>query len=177
MLEIVIEDNRPQFEILGHNGNTLLEGDDVNNILVDFCIKKFYYQYKINIDTLNKENIIARKRLKDACERTKKNLSYQNKTKINIESLFKDKDFQLEIIRPKFEDLCKKKFEEIIKLIQVVLTISNLKKEDIDEILLVGGSTRIPKIEEILKEFFEKNKNIINKSINPDEVVAYGTTL
>ena len=175
-LKIIKDDENPTFEILGHSGNTLLGGDDFDDILVKYCIQSFKKEFKIDINNRNKEDLKARKRLKIACERAKRILSFQPETRISIESLYNDNDLLLAITRAKFEDLCREKFKEMIKPIEDALKFSGLNKKDIDEIVLVGGSTRIPKVEEMIKEFFGKNKKIC-KSINPDEVVAYGATL
>ena len=161
---------------MGHSGNTLLGGDDFDDILVKYCIQSFKKEFKIDINNRNKEDLKARKRLKIACERAKRILSFQPETRISIESLYNDNDLLLAITRAKFEDLCREKFKEMIKPIEDALKFSGLNEKDIDEIVLVGGSTRIPKVEEMIKEFFGKNKKIC-KSINPDEVVAYGATL
>lgn len=175
-LKIIKDDEGPQFEILGHSGNTLLGGDDFDDILVKYCIQVFKKEFKIDINNRNSEDLKARKRLKNACERAKKLLSFEPETRISLESLYNDNDLLLPITRAKFEDLCREKFKEMIIPIEDALKFSGLEKEDIDEIVLVGGSTRIPKVEEKLKEFFGERKKIC-KSINPDEVVAYGATL
>lgn len=177
-LKIIKDKEGPQFKILGHCGNTHLGGDDFDDILVEYCIKKFNKKYKIPINNRNEEDIRARMRLKIACERAKKFLSSESETKIKIESLYNNKDLFLRIKRSKFEKKCKEKFlfEEMIKPIEDALKFSKLGKKDIDEIVLVGGSTRIPKVEETIKNFFGGKKKIC-KSINPDEVVAYGATL
>lgn len=161
---------------MGHSGNTLLGGDDFDDILVKYCIQVFKKEFKIDINNRNSEDLKARKRLKIACEKAKKLLSLELETRITLESLYNDNDLQLSITRAKFEDLCREKFKEMIIPIEDALKFSGLEKEDIDEIVLVGGSTRIPKVEEKLKEFFGERKKIC-KSINPDEVVAYGATL
>jgi len=175
-LKITMEDDEPQFDILGHSGNVLIGGDDFDNLLVDHCIQKFRNEYKIDINTRNESAIKARKRLKIACERAKKILSYQTQANINIESLYNDKDFQYTITRARFENLCKDIFKELIKPIDQALNVSNLEKNEIEEVVFVGGSSRIPKVEEIIRNYFGKNIKIC-KSINPDEIVAYGATL
>ena len=175
-LKIIKDDENPTFEILGHSGNTLLGGDDFDDILVKYCLQAFKKEFKIDINNRNKEDLKARKRLKIACERAKRILSFQPETRISIESLYNDNDLLLAITRAKFEDLCREKFKEMIKPIEDALKFSGLNEKDIDEIVLVGGSTRIPKVEEMIKEFFGGDKKIC-KSINPDEVVAYGATL
>ena len=175
-LTISIEDGEPQFEILGHSGNVLLGGDDLDNILVDHCIKVFKKGSDISINTRNTKDIKARKRLKNVCEKAKKILSYETQTTINIDNLYDDKDFTLTITRALFEELCKSKFKELIPPVEQALNVSKLEKKDIEEVLFVGGSSRIPKIEEIVREYFGKDIKIC-KSINPDEIVAYGATL
>lgn len=175
-LKIIKDDENPTFEILGHSGNTLLGGDDFDDILVKYCLQAFKKEFKIDINNRNKEDLKARKRLKIACERAKRILSLQPETRISIESLYNDNDLLLAITRAKFEDLCREKFKEMVKPIEDALKFSGLNKKDIDEIVFVGGSTRIPKVEEMIKEFFGGDKKIC-KSINPDEVVAYGATL
>ena len=175
-LKIIKDDEGPQFEILGHSGNTLLGGDDFDDILVKYCIQAFKKEFKIDINNRNSQDLKARKRLKNACERAKKILSFEPETRISIESLYNDNDLQISITRAKFEDLCREKFKEMIIPVEEALKCSILEKDDIDEVVLVGGSTRIPKVEEKLKEFFGEKKKFC-KSINPDEVVAYGATL
>lgn len=175
-LKIKMEDDEPQFDILGHSGNVLIGGDDFDNLLVEHCIQIFRNEYKIDINTRNENDIKARKRLKIACERAKKILSYETQANINIESLYDDKDFQYTITRARFENLCKKKFNELIQPIEKALEVSELEKNDIEEVVFVGGSSRIPKVEEIVRNYFG-NKIKICKSINPDEIVAYGATL
>jgi len=175
-LKIIIEEGEPQFDVLGHSGNVLIGGDDFDNILVEYCIKKFKEEYKIDINTRNKNDIKARKRLKIACERAKRILSFETQANINTESLYGDKDFQITINRALFEHLSNNKFKELIAPIEQALQVSNLEKEEIDEIIFVGGSSRIPKLEEIVRNFFGKKIKIC-KSINPDEIVAYGATL
>lgn len=175
-LKIIKDDEFPQIEIQGHSGNTLLGGDDFDDILVNHCIHLFKKEFKIDINNRNPEDLKARKRLKIACERAKKILSFQPETRIIIESLYNNHDLSCNITRVKFESLCNEKFKEMIKPVEDALKFSGLKKDDINEIVLVGGSTRIPKIEEKLKEFFGEKVKFC-KSINPDEVVAYGATL
>ena len=171
-----MEDEEPQFDILGHSGNVLIGGDDFDNILVDYCIKIFKETYKIDINTRNKDDIKARKRLIIACERAKRILSVETQANINIENLYHDKDLQLQITRALFEHLGNKKFKELIGPIDKTLKISNLQKDEIEEIIFVGGSFRIPKLEEIIRNYFGKQVKIC-KSLNPDEIVAYGATL
>ena len=117
-LKIIKDDENPTFEILGHSGNTLLGGDDFDDILVKYCLQAFKKEFKIDINNRNKEDLKARKRLKIACERAKRILSLQPETRISIESLYNDNDLLLAITRAKFEDLCREKFKEMVKPIE-----------------------------------------------------------
>ena len=135
-LKIIKDEDGTQFEILGHSGNTLLGGDDFDNILVDYCIDSFKKEYKIDINTRNIDDIKAKKRLKIACERAKKILSYQNETKINLDSLYKNKDFQIEITRAKFENLFKLLFDNMTKPIDEALKCSKLEKKILKKLYL-----------------------------------------
>ena len=150
-----------------------LGGEDFDNAIVQHCIEHF--KLKTSID-LNKEEYIKQKiRLKEHCEKAKRELSYKNETEIEVESIAKGKDLDLKLTRAKFEDLCKDLFNLCKEPIYEVLEKSGVEKNDIDEIVLVGGSTRIPKIQSILKELF--NGKELNKKLNPDEAVAYGATI
>ena len=170
------DEDGPEFRLKGHSGNTLLGGDDFDNKLIEHCINKFEKENNIKINRDSKDGKEALKRLKIVCEETKKILSTEKNHRIIIQSLYKNDDLNLKIDRVTFNHLCREYFEKIKEPIYEALKSSGFKKEDINEILLVGGSTRIPKIKEIISDYFgEKIK--INDSINPDEVVAYGATL
>jgi len=159
--------------VKSHSGKMHLGGEDFDNILVQYCIEIF--RYKTSID-LNKEEFLKQKlRLKEHCEKAKRELSYKNEVEIEVESIAKGKDLYLKITRAKFEDLCKDLFNLCKEPILEVLEKSGDERSDIDEIVLVGGSTRIPKIQSMLKEFF--NGKELNKKLNPDEAVAYGATI
>ena len=164
------------FDVLGHSGNINIGGDDFDYELINHCVQKFNTEHKIFISTSSKEGRLAIKYLKIHCEKAKRILSNEYKTSFAIKSLYNGKDFCITIKRAEFEDICKNLFDKIIEPIQKALKVSKLNKYDIDEVLLVGGSTRMPKIEEKLKDFFG-NKILIEKSYNPDELVAYGATL
>ena len=159
--------------VKSHSGKMHLGGEDFDNAIVQHCIEHF--KLKTSID-LNKEEYIKQKiRLKEHCEKAKRELSYKNETEIEVESIAKGKDLDLKLTRAKFEDLCKDLFNLCKEPIYEVLEKSGVEKNDIDEIVLVGGSTRIPKIQSILKELF--NGKELNKKLNPDEAVAYGATI
>ena len=162
--------------ILGHSGNIIIGGDDFDNILINHCINEFNKSNNIFINKSSKEGIKAIKRLKIQCERAKRILSYEYETTITINSLYNDIDFEALIKRSTFENICKDLFDKIIEPIQKVLRLSKMERYEIDQILLVGGSTRMPKIEEKIRDFFGEFIKI-EKRYNPDELVAYGATL
>ena len=154
------------------DGDTHLGGEDFDNKLVEYCINEF--QEEKGIDVSNNDR--AKMRLKIACEKAKQDLSDMEETDIELEGLAEGEDFEININRAKFNDLCDSLFTKCISCVKKALEKSKLKKEDIDDIVLVGGSTRIPKIQEKVKQFFNREKLIKNISIHPDEAVAIGAT-
>ena len=159
--------------VKSHSGKMHLGGEDFDNQLLQYCINQF--RAKTSID-LNKEEFIKQKtRLKEHCEKAKKKLSQHDEVEIEVESIAKGKDLYLKITRAKFEDLCKNIFEKCKLPLDEVLKDANCKPQDVDEIVLVGGSTRIPKIQQMLKDYFYGKE--LNKRLNPDEAVAYGATI
>ena len=169
----LLELEEDDITVKSHSGKMHLGGEDFDNILVNYCIAMFKKQTKID---LNQEEFKKqRMRLKKHCENAKIDLSYKTETEIEVESLANEKDFNLKLTRAKFEELCKHVFKVCIDPINEVLKNANENKENIDEIVLVGGSTRIPKIQEILKDYF--NGKELNTKLNPDEAVAYGATI
>ena len=159
------------YEVKATGGDTHLGGEDIDNILVDYFDGEFFKKTGKTIKTNKKATI----RLRNACERAKRNLSAATSTSIEIDSLIDGIDFYTSITRAKFEDLCKPIFDRTLKPVEQVLLDSKICKSDVDEIVLVGGSTRIPKIQNLLSEYF--NGKPVNKSINPDEAVAYGAAV
>jgi len=159
------------FEVKATSGDTHLGGEDFDNRLVQHFIKEFERKHKKEIG----KNPRALRRLRTACERAKRTLSSVTQTNIEIESFFEGIDFFTTITRAKFEELCIDLFRKCIKPVEDVLRESKLDKSKIHEIVLVGGSTRIPKVQSILQELF--NGKELCKSINPDEVVAYGAAV
>jgi len=159
------------FEVNATAGDTHLGGEDLDNILVNHFKNEFKRKHKKDISE-NKKSI---RRLKTACERAKRTLSSGTTASIELDSLFEGIDFFSNISRAKFESLCMNLFQKCIEPVQKVLTDSNTSKSEVHEIVLVGGSTRIPKIQELIKEFF--NGKELCKSINPDEAVAYGASV
>ena len=154
------------------DGDTHLGGEDFDNKLVQYCIDEFQEEKGINVSN----NDRAKMRLKIACEKAKHDLSAMQESEIELDGLAEGEDFVIKIDRAKFNDLCDSLFTKCISCVKKALEKSKLKKEDIDDIVLVGGSTRIPKIQEKVKQFFNREKLIKNISIHPDEAVAIGAT-
>lgn len=146
-------------------------GEDIDNTLVTHFASEFNKKYKTDVKTSAK----AMRRLKNACEAAKRTLSTASVANIEIDSLFEGNDFSSVLTRAKFENLCNDIFQRTMAPVEQVLKDSKLSKNEINEIVLVGGSTRIPKIQELLSAFF--NGKELNKSINPDEAVAYGAAV
>jgi molecular chaperone DnaK (HSP70) len=169
----LLELEKGDITVKSHSGKMHLGGEDFDNAIVQYCIEQF--RSKTSID-LNKEEFIKQKlRLKEHCEKAKRELSYKNETEIEVESIAKGKDLYLKLTRAKFEELCKDLFNLCKEPIMEVLEKSGDDRDDIDEIVLVGGSTRIPKVQSILKELFYGKQ--LNHRLNPDEAVAYGATI
>lgn len=159
------------FEVLATGGNPHLGGEDIDNALVKHFCNEFNRKHKKDITT----NPRALKRLKQACEKAKRNLSSSSQTSIELDSLYEGIDFQSSITRARFEELCIDYFRKCMDVVEDVMRDAKLSKGDIDEIVLVGGSSRIPKIQELLSTFF--NGKELCKSVNPDEAVAYGAAV
>ncbi|GJE99368.1 heat shock protein 70 [Phanerochaete sordida] len=158
------------FEVLATAGDTHLGGEDFDNRVMDYFIK----QYKKKTGTDVSKNLRALGKLKREVEKAKRTLSSQQSTRLEIESFENGNDFSETLTRAKFEELNMDLFRKTMKPVEQVLKDANLKKENIDEIVLVGGSTRIPKVQQLLKEYFGKEPS---KGINPDEAVAYGAAV
>ena len=159
------------FEVKATAGDTHLGGEDFDTIMVEYFMDEFKRKYKQDIS----ENKRAVRRLRTACERAKRTLSTATTASIEIDSLHDGVDFNTTISRAKFENLCDTLFRRTMLPVEQVLSDSKLSKSQIQEIVLVGGSTRVPKIQQLLSEFF--NGKELCKSINPDECVAYGAAV
>ena len=163
------------FEVKATSGNSHLGGEDFDNRLVTWCLKEFKTKNKnIDIESLMKNKKVLSK-LKSACERAKKLLSATSSTTIEVDSLFDGIDFKVILSRARFELLCVDDFKKCLEPVEQVLSDTKMPKNDVTDIVLVGGSTRIPKIRELLKEFF--NGKEPKQDINPDEAVAYGAAV
>ncbi|KZO95703.1 heat shock protein 70 [Calocera viscosa TUFC12733] len=159
------------FEVKATAGDTHLGGEDFDNRLVNHFVQEFKRKYKKDLSS----NARALRRLRTACERAKRTLSSAAQTSIEIDSLFEGIDFYTSITRARFEELCQDLFRSTLEPVEKVLRDSKIDKANVHEIVLVGGSTRIPRIIKLVSDFF--NGKEPNKSINPDEAVAYGAAV
>lgn len=159
------------FEVVATGGDVHLGGQDFDQRLVDYCVKDINTKYPL-YDFSNKKSM---KRLKNACERAKKILSTNTTTCIELECLIGDKDYCINISRAKFEHLCEDLFRKCISVVDQVLMDADMDRRNIDDVVLVGGSTRIPFIQNLLMNHFN-GKNLC-KSLHPDEAVAYGAAV
>lgn len=161
------------FEVKSTAGDTHLGGEDFDNEMVTFCVKDFNRKNKGSSGL--EENKRALRRLKTACELAKRTLSSSASATIEVDSLHEGIDFNMNISRARFEEICSSLISRCIAPVDRALKDAKLSKDKIDEIVLVGGSTRIPKIQKLLSDYF--NGKELCKSINPDECVAYGAAV
>ncbi len=170
----VLETGDNVVEVLATGGNAFLGGDDFDNRLIDWLVDEFKSDSGIDL----KNDVMALQRLKEAAENAKKELSTATETEINLPFITADasgpKHLVKKLTRAKFESLIEDLVEETITKIKSVIDESGLSKDEIKEIVLVGGSTRVPLVQEKVKAFFNKE---LNKSVNPDEVVAIGAAI
>jgi len=159
------------FEVKATNGHTHLGGEDFDNRLVDYCMTVF--KKKTGHDIMG--NARAMRRLRTQCEKAKRILSSAHQAEIECETLFEGEDFSTTISRAKFEELCIDLFRKCMPPVENVLKDADIGKGQIHEVVLVGGSTRIPKVQQMLQDFF--NGKQLNRSINPDEAVAFGAAV
>lgn len=159
------------FEVKSTAGDTHLGGEDFDHRLVNHFVNEFKRKNKKDLST----NQRALRRLRTACERAKRTLSSSAQTSIEIDSLYEGIDFYTSITRARFEELCQDLFRSTLDPVEKVLRDAKVDKSQVHEIVLVGGSTRIPKVQKLVSDFF--NGKEPNKSINPDEAVAYGAAV
>ncbi|KAL1675707.1 heat shock protein HSS1 [Schizophyllum commune] len=159
------------FEVKATAGDTHLGGEDFDNRLVNHFVQEFKRKNKKDLSS----NPRALRRLRTACERAKRTLSSATQTSIEIDSLYEGIDFYTSLTRARFEELCQDLFRSTLEPVEKVLRDSKIDKSNVHEIVLVGGSTRIPRIMKLVSDFF--NGKEPNKSINPDEAVAYGAAV
>ncbi len=159
------------FEVRATAGDAHLGGEDFDNIIVDWAAEEFRRKSKLDI----RENPRALRRLRTACERAKRVLSSSSQALIEVDSLADGQDFTATLTRAKFESLCDSLFRKCMGPVEQVLRDAKMSKERVDDVVLVGGSSRIPRVQQLLREFF--NGKELCQSINPDEAVAYGAAV
>ncbi|MEM0354108.1 MAG: molecular chaperone DnaK [Thermoplasmata archaeon] len=159
------------FQVRATGGNTHLGGEDLDNRLVSWCIEDFKRKYGKDLGQSTK----AIRRLRTACERAKRVLSNATQASIEVDALYDGIDYSVSITRAKFEELCMDLFRQTIEPVDKVLSDAKIDKSKVNEVVLVGGSTRIPKVKQLLTDYFHGKK--LNESINPDEAVAYGAAV
>jgi len=159
------------FEVKATAGDTHLGGEDFDNAVVDYCIAEFKKKTKLDISS----NAKALRRLRTSCERAKRTLSSATQAQIEVDSLADGNDFSTTLTRAKFESLCEVFFRRCMGPLDGLLKDAKMSKEQINEIVMVGGSSRIPKIREMLTNYFNGKK--LNDSVNPDEAVAFGAAV
>lgn len=167
----ILNQSEGVFEVKATSGDTHLGGEDIDNILTTYCLSEFKKKHGVDLSEIPR----ARRRIQSACERAKRVLSSQTTTEIEVDSIHETLDLTLSLTRAKFESLCLSLFRRTIDPIDDALRTARLDKTQIDEVILVGGSTRIPKVREMLSEYFNGKK--LNMSVNPDEAVAYGASV
>jgi len=159
------------FEVKATAGDTHLGGEDFDERLVNHFASEFQRKHKKDLKTSAR----ALRRLRTACERAKRTLSSTAQTTIELDSLFEGVDFATSITRARFEELCMDLFRKCLDPVEKCLRDAKMDKSTVHDVVLVGGSTRIPKVQQLLQDFF--NGKELNKSINPDEAVAYGAAV
>ena len=170
-VSVLTVDEGSMFEVKSTAGDTHLGGEDFDNRLVSHFVQEFKRKQGKDISS----NSRALRRLRTACERAKRTLSSNSEAGIEIDSFFEGQDFYSKITRARFEELCSDLFRSTLEPVEKALRDAKMGKSMINEVVLVGGSTRIPKIQKLLTEFM--NGKELNKSINPDEAVAYGAAV
>ncbi len=168
----ILEVDNKKFTVKAIGGNSHLGGQDFDNLLVEYCMNLF----KKNTDIDISNNQKALRRLKIACEEAKKELSISSDSHIEISSLAQDEDFIFNLTQIDINNICKSLFNQCIDALKNTIKESGLTKNDITDVVLIGGSTRIPQIQNLISEFFENKKKLL-KTINADEAVAYGAAI
>ena len=167
------------FEVLSTSGDTHLGGEDFDNIIVREVTQDFAKKNKLNLE-LESLTYKSQMKLKNAAEKAKKVLSEAQYANIEIENFYEGHDLTYRLTRNKFETWCMPLFKKCLEPVRKALEDSHLESGEINEVVLVGGSTRIPKVQELLCKFFDEGRKgsiTLNKSVNPDEAVAYGAAI
>ena len=170
----ILDINDGVIEVKATNGDTSLGGDDIDEKIIDFLIAEFKKEQGVDLT----QDKMALQRLKEAAEKAKKELSTLQETEINLPYITADasgpKHLSIKISRAKLESICSDIFNRLLEPCRKAIADAKIEKSQIDEIILVGGSTRIPKVQQIVKDFFNKE---LNRSVNPDEVVSVGAAI
>ncbi|KAJ1443135.1 Heat shock protein 70 family [Sesbania bispinosa] len=166
---LTIKDDR--FQVKATAGDTHLGGEDFDNRMVNYFVEEFKRKKKVDISG----NSSALRRLRTVCERAKRTLSYDTETTLEIDGVCKGLDFYSSLTRARFEKLNMELFTKCMEIVERCLIDAKMEKSDVDDVVLVGGSSRIPKVQQLLQDYF-KGKDLC-KSINPDEAVAYGAAV
>lgn len=159
------------FEVKATGGDTHLGGEDFDQAIMEWAAAEFKKRTRLDISA----NARAKQRLRAACERAKRTLSTTQQANLEVDSLMEGQDLMLVLTRAKFELLCEDAFRRCIKPLDQVMRDAGLAKEQIDEVIMVGGSTRIPKIRQLVSDYFGGKR--LNDSVHPDEAVAYGAAI
>lgn len=159
------------FEVKATDGEAYLGGDDIDVNLTNYYIAEFKKQHNIDLN----ENKRAVRRLRQACEKLKRNLSFTQSATINIDRIHNDLDFVASMTRAKFDQINNKIFDRTIECVKKTLKDAKMNKNDIDEVVLIGGTTRIPRVRDLVQKFF--NNKVLNSCLNPDEAVAKGAAI
>jgi molecular chaperone DnaK len=174
IIEIADVEGEKQFEVLATNGDTFLGGEDFDQRLIDYIIAEFKKDQGVDLS----KDVLALQRLKEAAEKAKIELSSTQQTEINLPYITADasgpKHLTMKITRAKFESLVDELIEKTIRPCEIAIKDSGVKASDIDDVILVGGQTRMPKVQEKVKEFFGREPR---KDVNPDEAVAIGAAI
>jgi L1 cell adhesion molecule like protein len=166
---LTLKDN--SFEVKATSGDTHLGGEDFDSRMVSHLVKEFKRKNKVDISG----NPRSLRRMRTACERAKRTLSFDTEASIDIDAIYEGIDFHLIVTRAKFEQLNMDLFEKCLEIVKSCLVDAKMDKSSVDDVVLVGGSSRIPKVQQLLQDFF-KRKDFCS-SINPDEAVAYGAAV
>ena len=170
-VSILSIDEGALFEVKSTAGDTHLGVEDFDNRLANHFVQEFQRKYKKDI----RNNVRSIRRLRTACERAKRTLSSSTQASIEVDSLYEGIDFYTTIMRARFEELCADLFQSTLRPVEKALQDAKLDKSKIHDVVLVGGSTRIPRVQKLLQDFMGGKE--LNKSINPDEAVAYGAAI
>jgi len=167
------------FEVKSCNGNTRLGGTDLDERLIEYCLTEFHKKHKIDLRAITDKEKLGRikNRLHLICEQVKRRLSSSLTAQIEVDSLHDGIDFDITLTRAKFEEMSLDLFKKTIEPIDNALRDAKLDKSSITDIILVGGSSKIPKVQELLAQYFNKTVGDLNKTVNCDEAVSYGAAI